>query len=50
MLVDDTANKQEEKIWKELEKKLDPKTEKCNGKVESKILRYFGSWFDYRDR
>ena len=46
----DTADVKEERAWKELEKKLDPKTLKCNGKVECKIKKWFGSWFNYTDK
>ena len=46
----DTANEKEEREWIELEKKLDPKTHKCNGKVEWTIKRWFGSWFGYTDK
>ncbi len=46
----DTANVKEEREWIALEKKLDPKTHKCNGKVECKIKKWFRSWFKYTDK
>ncbi len=48
--MNDTANVKEEREWVALEKKLDPKTHKCNGKVECTIKKWFGSWFKYTDK